>query len=645
MHGTLTPWKRGNRASRARAVLLLAVLLCTSANATGTDRGDASQRRVVPRELAIRWNRPLLHDLGVDIGSAADATSRPDADFESFRLLDSSSLEASTHGRSVVALIAGELRVSGGYTITTPEGSLALRDFALRLRSSMPARFDVVSSNGEILFYADNAMPESPDGKAIAISAMDLRLSPRFAAKLHRPEAASWQVGIARLREAPDQQGAAARAEEPCPSSERWPGMPVPGHPGETYRADVLMQSIWAQVTGCRDCTGPGGGGAIKLTPTSSLRNNVNAGALEETVAGDPHGTSLVRFAAEIPWREKFSRDCPPYGNAQHPFLVWNLYRWDADGSLTQIARSGVKHAHVAANAACVDHPDSNHVLARGCQDVYGPGDNDAPDTLGPRDEIVPYRGIWARCGSIFDPQCSGSPWGFRGYDDFRYRLLIPETEFAPNAHSGARYLFEAWYFARDDANPYNSVATNEIRLVWRSDYGLWASQEVRPARIGPAIDQWVSPEHPEANQLNTEVVTGDGRIKVAVRVRQLSSARYRYDYAVLNVDFASAVLEGVEPNIRLLQTHGISGFALDAPAVDGGVAEADADQAESGWKRDGVANRLRWQAPSSGEITWGTMRRFSIESDRAPARVRGWISARGMSPAAFETLGPSASR
>jgi hypothetical protein len=87
----------------------------------------------------------------------------------------------------------------------------------------------------------------------------------------------------------------------------------------------------------------------------------------------------------------------PPYGNDQHPYLIWNLYRTNSDGRLEQIGRSGVKHAWLTTNGSCLDSTaeHDSHILGRGCLDTYGTGNNDTSSDLGPRSEIVPATGIW----------------------------------------------------------------------------------------------------------------------------------------------------------------------------------------------------------------------------------------------------------
>jgi hypothetical protein len=171
-------------------------------------------------------------------------------------------------------------------------------------------------------------------------------------------------------------------------------------------------------------------------------------------------GTSSALWTAGIAWNQKFTGSTP-YGNDQHPYLIWNLYRTNSDGRLEQIGRSGVKHAWLTTNGSCLDSTaeHDSHILGRGCLDTYGTGNNDTSSDLGPRSEIVPATGIWGRCGSIYDPGCHGSqtasPNG--SYDQ---RMIVKEQQISPTVNPGASYLFESWYVAREDVNIYNSMAT-----------------------------------------------------------------------------------------------------------------------------------------------------------------------------------------
>ena len=577
-------------------------------------------------EIQIYWNRPLLENVGLHVADIEQSLGTTAEGFDRFGLTQDSQLTALTQGHSLRGLSAGAMYVRGGYTLTGDHIAIAVHDATLRMRAEDHAVFDVINATGERPFFADHVMAEpSTDGHDVAVRTMDLRVSAALAQRLSRLEIAGWQLGTIHVL-SPIHGSGLTPVIEICPPSKRWPGMPVPEHPGETYQTDVLLPSLTLQVTSCRHCTGPKGEGSIKLTPVTALRNNVNDDSVTATVATDPLGTSSARFSADVPWREMFSAPCAPYGNDQHPYLAWNLYRINADGQLHQLGRSGVKHGHIATNGECVENPGSNHVLGRGCADAYGTGDNDAPAELGPRSEIIPATGEWGRCGSIYDPACTGTVRGFLGYDDSAYRLIVPEAAMSGERNAGASYFFEGWYVVRDDINPYNSMASLPFAMDWHDQNKLWSVNPQGPSSMGPVIDRWVDPSHPTAGSLSTELKTAHGRIKVAVRTAALPDGRYRYDYALMNVDFAIAQTQGEAPNLKILSSQGLTGFAI--PLHDGiKAAQAtftDIDHIpDQQWTAATRSTQVSWTGPNSNALTWGTLYVFSIIANGRPGPAK----------------------
>lgn len=642
------PWRRFI-GSGAR-VTLCAVFACLLSTAIfrpgfGADHAAASAKGIPVEsaggELQVYWNRPLLQTIGVRIQSVQGRLGTTQTGFDRFGLRADSSLRVAAFGRGLRGLRSGTLYVNGGYVLSTGRTTIDLTDFVLTSKSTTPQTFEIATAAEGTLFYADRLMAEpSTSGRGIVIRTMDMRISSRLAARLHKPEISGWQVAtlrtFSRIVGAP-----AALVAQQCPSSTKWDGMPVPGHPGSKYRTDVFMRWFGVQLTGCKNCTGPGGQGQIKITPTTLLQNNVNNGAAESTVADDPNGISHALYSADVPWRQMFSKDCPPYGNDQHPYLAWNLYRIDAKGRLDQLSRSGVKHGHIAENGNCVENPGSNHVLGRGCTDAYGTGDNDAPDMLGPRSEIVPAKGLWGRCGSIYDPTCKGYIGKFRGYDDFTYRLLVSESTLDPGEHPDDHFYVEAWYVVRNDIDPYNSMATVPIKARWYATNHLWTVTSDGKSRVGPMIDRWVSPVHPGPMEANRQIVTEYGRIKIAVKAKKLATNRYRYDFVVMNVDFADARISGREPNIRIVSARGLNEFDVEIPRgvrIQSESFEGLQSEDTPAWTHKISRDRVLWRGSSKSQLTWGTLYRFSFESDQLLPALRVNVSASDIHRESYHT-------
>ena len=102
--------------------------------------------------------------------------------------------------------------------------------------------------------------------------------------------------------------------------------------------ADVTLVSLGSdsgtsgvQQMRCPNCNGASAG-PIVIAPDAKLANE---------------GT------ADVLWWKQFTAPSAPYGNDQHSFLVWNLYRIDAQGRLEQIGVSGLKHAFFTVNTDC----------------------------------------------------------------------------------------------------------------------------------------------------------------------------------------------------------------------------------------------------------------------------------------------------
>jgi len=411
----------------------------------------------------------------------------------------------------------------------------------------------------------------------------------------------------------------------------------LPSVPGAAYLADLFMQATQYDPTGCErttsggTCDGPGNtDGIASIAPNSTLRNNVNDGTLQPTIAGDPIGTSTSLYTANVAWHQMFSGVNDPYGNDQHPFLIWNMYRFNADGSVEQIGRSGVKHAFLTVNANCLDSCNNFDSLGRGCGDTYGSGNNDSPSDMGPRSEIVPATGTWGRCGSLWDPNCTGQ-YHDPGNTSWTQRLQVHESQIDPAANAGATYMMESWYVARDDINIYNSMATITGTPHYASN--VWSLQGQAGFKLGPAIDRWVSPTAPPANSLNTELAATEGHAKVAVKATDVGGGNWRYDYVVENLDFARAIIQAPQngPDPRVVSNKGFDSFSIPIPAGTTVVSTAFRDgelNTANDWRVSSSGNAVIWRAggpvisptkhPST--LDWGSMYSFTVVVNRAPS-------------------------
>lgn len=603
--------------------------------------------------VEVRWNRDLAGDVGMQISAARGAlpglTMRGRDQFD---LRRAGSLEFHVERGYFRGFDGGSLQANGGYTIQLADGSsINLSDFRLVPAAGEPLILNFVGSDGKVWFYIDRLMYELLDNdRTLAVGAMDMRISAALANRIGHPEVSGLAIADLAMTTEVQTQGSGAM---PMAQNPHWAGSAAPD--GGTYEADLFMQSFNMQYSRCQGCTGPSGTGKVVFTPSSTLKNNVNAGSLAVTIPGQGDlGTSSAKWAASIPWNQKFSGNSAPYGNDQHPYLIWNLYRIDADGRISQIGRSGVKHAWLTTNGGCLDPADhDSHILGRGCTDTYGTGNNDTSSDLGPRSEIVPATGVWGRCGSIYDPNCVGSstanPNG--SYDQ---RLIVREPQISVEKNPGATYLFESWYIAREDINPYNSMATVTGQPNWSGS--TWSPGGGSNYKLGPAIDRWVDPANPGANAKSSELVAPEGHAKVAVKVVDIGNGQWRYDYAVMNVDFARAVTTGSAPNVRVLSNQGFDSFSVPVAsgslvaALPGNAGELDPSV---NWRASTVGGRVDWSSdpsrpgfrtPSLGTsalpktLDWGVMYSFSLISNKAPVNGTATLHvAQAGSPASYD--------
>lgn len=629
---------------------------------TGATTVDSSAQRpwaAAGGDIGIRWNHDLAGDLGMRIVPGSVRGQRASDGSERFSLQEATQLRFLVDNGYAREMAGGALQARGGYLVQLKGGSIDLDDFRLVPRQVKPGaepEFDLVDAQGVAWFHVDHVMHELlDDPPALTIGSSDIRISQRLAERLGAPHAAGLAIAELQLDAAVAVRGSGDLA--PQANFITWAGDPAPD--GGVYENDIFMLSTFAQYSRCQGCTGESGSGTMVITPSATLKNNVNEGSLNPTVANDPLGTSRARWTATVPWWQKFTAPSPPYNNDQHPYLIWNLYRSNPDGSLEQIGRSGVKHAYLTTNGSCLDSGDHHgHALGRGCTDTYSVGNNDYTQGMTSRDEILPGPGLWGRCGSVFDPDCNGIQNTSPG-DSYSFRMLVGESQVSPTANPGAGWLFESWYVARGDVDIYNSMSTKVTGASWTgSTWNIATSAE----RLGPAIDRWfavdpepVNPRNPKLGAARyqkqmTELVDGDSRAKLAVKASfNLLDRVWEYHYALMNFEFAFAETEGTSPNLRILSTQGFDGFVLHTPsaaAVRSTVFRDGDLDAGNDWTFRPTPEGLAWRADAGGRtLGWGELYSFTVYSTRAPVAGTATLLADGTGRGAsfaVETLVPS---
>ncbi len=562
-------------------------------------------------ELAIRFNEDMLKAHGVAVrglGGARNGQGRwllPIADSETVRF--------SVAGTQFQEFVAGGLALGGGFELRQAGKRLLLDALRLVPVHGKAWQLQLTDVRGHVWFVSEHMHYQlSPGWDQLALFNMDLRAGARFAEWLGEPLLQGQAIGemeaLTRVR-MPDGIGL---LDKSC-SAPNWPNQPR--STGELWQADVTLIDIddidWKRCDGCAGNVGPADGRVV-FAPSATLRN------------------STADNAADVPWHEKFSGYNAPHNNDQHPYLIWNLYRLNADGSFEQIARSGVKHAFLTTNITCTDPScQSGNVLGKGCMDTYSSGNNDGSINLGPRREVVPARGIWGRCGSIFDVNCDHVANNL-AVDSYRDRLVVNESQLRSLTNPGATYFMDAWYIVRDDRDIYNTMGYVRVQPVFTNTWQLGISG---PFTTGPAINAWVNPTAPGANATNVEIATPEGRVRVAAKASLLANGLWRYDYALMNIDFSRAQVERVgvanQPAaevFRVGRNFGFSAFEIASRDPQAATVEfSDGDlSAGNDWTVDVDKQRVRWQGGENRTLDWGTLYSFSLQSRRAPGPALG---------------------
>ncbi len=637
---------------------LLGVASAASSQDVSRKAGPATAERAwsaAGGKVEVRWNRELLSDLGIRVSTLGDAR-RLGMEGERFALDRASVLRFHAKDGYFREGTAGALRAQGGYLLQVGKFRLPLDDFRMVPSGS---GFSLVGADNQAWLRVDRVMHElARRDAALSIASSDIRITPALARRLGRPFLSGWTIG--QLKVDAEVAALGSGSNFTLAPTIKWHGDPAPN--GGTYQNDLFMQQITAQYLRCSGCSGENGSGDVVITPASTLKNNVNQGSISATIPGDPRGTSRALYTASIPWHSKFTGNFAPYANDQHPYLIWNMYRLNADGSIEQIGRSGVKQAFLTINQDCLDEPDldhNSHVLGRGCADVYSTSNNDNNNSLSPRWEILPASGRWGRCGSTFDTNCDGASNPSPAPNNYYQRMVVDESQIAPSRNPGASWLFDSWYLARQDIDIFNSMSSVVTTQTWASS--VW-NVTYGPQKLGPVIDRWVAPPQAGEPGLVLAGVSGGARMRaagrsargalqemewsqpltlneadgsvghatLAVRARELGGGQWQYHYAVMNFDITFFTTTGSEPNLRITSNRGFDRFEVltTARIATPVFRDGDLDSAND-WQVASGRGTRGWSLGSAtaNHLFWGTLFSYSFTSG-APRYGQAELSA-----------------
>ena len=548
---------------------------------------DAEQWELTSARVEVRLNLELLAGMGVRIAPAAQTDG---SGYVSHALAADGRLVADAPRSIFRAVVGGELRLSGGPVLQSKNATLTFEGATIRPTGAEPSTYVISAADGSPLFVADHQFVRIDRvARTARFYSLGLRLTRELASRLGHPLLADIGIGALEIN---------AAAGIPIGSVEQPDGACITPNWGNPHND-------------------------VGLTNASGLQQFANAGGI---FAAAPSATLKNVGTTDVPWIEMFSPpngsnfNLAPYGVAQHPLLVWNMYRV-MDGRLDQIGASGAKHAFATANTNCgCPFGATLWVGNGGCEDEYDSGTNDNALFLGPRTEITAHTGVWLSCGSIFDPNCDGvrdNPPPFTGPADTR-RMTVASVD-VTNVTKGTLFYYDAWYVVRDDVNIFNTMAYQRVTPTLSGS--TWSFPPVGAQTQGSVVDAWVNPTSPGPNADNKRVDTGEGWITVGVRARAIDGL-WRYDYAVMNHSF----------------DRRIKSFTAQVPAGASvtGMTFHDVDRKPAtDWVAATSPGSLSWTSPTGGAPQdWGLLYSFGFITDAAPSAVGAAIIRLGIEEA-----------
>jgi len=301
----------------------------------------------------------------------------------------------------------------------------------------------------------------------------------------------------------------------------------------------------------------------------------------------------------------------------RHPYIVLNVHRI-RDDRFEQIGESWVKHGfYAASNDQCggtCDFTTFADRLGVGCTDTYGANTNANVRYLAPRSEIDPWAGFWDSTNSHLN-----APVHAHGPIDHLMKVRDADLDQATNGN--ATYVGEAYYVHYQDMNVMNNAAWKPI--VYRSGtpgtaWDFEMSDETNPPNIGFAIDAWTGARKTLlAQQIPVkEMVSPDGRAVLAAKSRDLGGGRWRYDYALLNIDMDRQISSF---QISIPAGTTVTDLYFHAPEhheIINTPGHVPLDNAS--WVGSSSANAVSWST-ASNPLTWGTTYTFSFVADKGP--------------------------
>jgi hypothetical protein len=303
----------------------------------------------------------------------------------------------------------------------------------------------------------------------------------------------------------------------------------------------------------------------------------------------------------------------------RHPYIVTNLYRIK-DGSFQQIGQSWVKHGFYALSDSqcgpgCTEETDGSQ-LGVNCTDTYNVQTNAVQTSLEARFEIDPWRGYWL---AATDRHAEHK------HNGIQHRLQVHDRDLDLKANEGAQYIAEGYYVQHQDTDVMNSAAWKSVTIEGQNAAREWKfgmSDETVLPNVGFAISAWTGAKQTMIAQQLPAIrnVSPDGRALLAAKPTQLADGRWRYDYALLNIDMdrqVSAFQVSISANAQVSDI----GFHAVAHAGEPFNAPGGTPIDNTAWAGSVDGAVVKWQT-STNPLRWGTVYSFWFTAASGPGET-----------------------
>ena len=343
------------------------------------------------------------------------------------------------------------------------------------------------------------------------------------------------------------------------------------------------------------------------------------------------NGVDLGGYAFGVTWCNIGSTTIESFQNTnQHPLFTSSVFRI-RDGRIEQIGIGWMFYAKCAyQQALCgtcqpggVGCGSFQSTLGIGCSDPYTSSEMALQSSNGPRSRVNASTGYFPGDTSAEIASWPAMP---SGQPNISRRVQLNPNDLNPSTNPASVYFAELIEICPQDAialNANNNASCRQFTVgaLASGTYALTLTGSTIQGQ--PAILQW--PQFSPGAQVSA-IDAPDGRLYVGHQVIELGDGRYRYEYAVFNLNSDSSAASFTvqfapgsvitNPSFRDVNYH--SGEIYDG----------------TDWMVSNSNNSITWECPETyrqnplaNALRFGTMYNFSFESTGAPSERFASIS------------------